>query len=82
MLFQGPVGKNGISPVASSTASAAHVRTMRKGSTDHLALNVDLESGSLINHEETDEDKGLHSTASFSWIEVSWIENSILYHFL
>lgn len=54
----GPVGKNGISPVASSTASAAHVRTMRKGSTDHLALNVDLESGSLINHEETDEDKG------------------------
>lgn len=54
----GPVGKNGISPVATSTASAAHVRTMRKGSTDHLALNVDLESGSLINHEETDEDKG------------------------
>ncbi|XP_034894399.1 trans-Golgi network-localized SYP41-interacting protein 1 isoform X2 [Populus alba] len=54
----GPVGKNGIAPVASSTASAAHVRTMRKGSTDHLALNVDLESGSLINHEETDEDKG------------------------
>lgn len=54
----GPVGKNGISPVTSSTASAAHVRTMRKGSTDHLALNVDLESGSLINHEETDEDKG------------------------
>ncbi|KAJ6313511.1 hypothetical protein OIU77_014910 [Salix suchowensis] len=54
----GSVGKNGISPVASASASAAHVRTMRKGSTDHLALNVDLESGSLINHKETDEDKG------------------------
>ncbi|KAB5537472.1 hypothetical protein DKX38_015005 [Salix brachista] len=54
----GSVGKNGISPVASASASAAHVRTMRKGSTDHLDLNVDLESGSLINHKETDEDKG------------------------
>lgn len=59
MLAQGSVGKNGISPVP----AAAHVRTMRKGSTDHLALNIDLESGSLINKEETDEDKGLHSKA-------------------
>ncbi|KAF5746512.1 hypothetical protein HS088_TW06G00683 [Tripterygium wilfordii] len=42
----------------SSVPSAAHVRTMRKGSTDHLALNVDLESGSLINSGKTDEDKG------------------------
>ncbi|EEF47577.1 ATP binding protein, putative [Ricinus communis] len=50
----GPVGKNTISPVA----SAAQLRTMRKGSTDHLVLNVDSESASLINNEETDEDKG------------------------
>lgn len=57
MLLQGSVGKNGISPAA----SAAHARTMRKGSTEHLALNIDLETGSLMNHEETDEDKGLDS---------------------
>ncbi|XP_050206268.1 trans-Golgi network-localized SYP41-interacting protein 1 [Mercurialis annua] len=48
------VGKNGISPVA----SAAQLRTMRKGSTDHLVLNVDSESASLINNIETDDDKG------------------------
>ncbi|XP_057949438.1 trans-Golgi network-localized SYP41-interacting protein 1 [Malania oleifera] len=50
----GSVGKKAISPVP----SAAHVRTMRKGSSDHLALNIDPESDRLINHEETDEDKG------------------------
>lgn len=44
-----------ISPVP----SAAHVRTMRKGSNDHLALNIDLESQRLVTTEETDEDKGL-----------------------
>ncbi|EXB82445.1 hypothetical protein L484_027619 [Morus notabilis] len=49
-----PVGKSTISPVP----SAAHVRTMRKGSTDHLSLDIDLESNRLINREETDEDKG------------------------
>ncbi|OMO81495.1 CAAX amino terminal protease [Corchorus olitorius] len=48
------VGKNTISPVA----SAAHLRTLKKGSTDHLALNIDSESDRLINNEETDEDKG------------------------
>ncbi|KAK6252407.1 hypothetical protein QUC31_014127 [Theobroma cacao] len=47
-------GKSTISPVQ----SAAHVRTMRKGSTDHLSVNIDLESDRLINNEETDEDKG------------------------
>ncbi|XWS34662.1 hypothetical protein CRYUN_Cryun21dG0056900 [Craigia yunnanensis] len=50
----GSLGKNTISPVP----PAAHVRTLRKGSTDHLALNIDLESDRLINNEETDEDKG------------------------
>ncbi|XVE85221.1 hypothetical protein DITRI_Ditri17bG0074300 [Diplodiscus trichospermus] len=50
----GSLGKNTLSPVT----SAAHVRTMRKGSTDHLALNIDSESDRLINNEETDEDKG------------------------
>lgn len=40
---------------------AAHVRTMRKGSTDHLALDIDSESSRLVNNEEeTNEDKGLH----------------------
>ncbi|XVF02637.1 hypothetical protein REPUB_Repub04eG0191900 [Reevesia pubescens] len=50
----GSLGKNKISPVP----SAAHVRTMRKGSTDHLALSIDSESDRLITSEETDEDKG------------------------
>ncbi|XVE74880.1 hypothetical protein DITRI_Ditri12bG0053900 [Diplodiscus trichospermus] len=50
----GSLGKNTISLVP----SAAQVRTMRKGSMDHLALNIDSESDHLINNEETDEDKG------------------------
>ncbi|XP_065875469.1 trans-Golgi network-localized SYP41-interacting protein 1 isoform X2 [Euphorbia lathyris] len=52
----GPVGKN--ATAALPVPSAAQLRTMRKGSTDHLVLNVDSESASLINHEEKDEDKG------------------------
>ncbi|PQQ11596.1 CAAX amino terminal protease [Prunus yedoensis var. nudiflora] len=50
----GPVGKNTIS----SVPSAAHVRTMRKGSTDHLTIDIGSESTRLINSAETDEDKG------------------------
>ncbi|XWS22695.1 hypothetical protein CRYUN_Cryun29cG0058100 [Craigia yunnanensis] len=53
----GSLGKNMIS----SVPSAAQVRTMRKGSTDHLVLDIDSESDRLINNEETDEDKGWHS---------------------
>ncbi|CAI0425783.1 unnamed protein product [Linum tenue] len=48
------VGKNPSPPVP----KAAHVRTTRKGSTDHLAISIDSESATLINKEETDEDKG------------------------
>lgn len=54
MDMQGPLGKNLLPPIP----AAAHVRTMRKGSSDHLALNIDSESDRLINHHETD-DKGL-----------------------
>ncbi|XP_050375089.1 trans-Golgi network-localized SYP41-interacting protein 1 [Argentina anserina] len=50
----GSLGSKTISPVP----SAAHVRTMRKGSTDHLAIDIDPESTRLISTEETDEDKG------------------------
>ncbi|XP_010248789.1 PREDICTED: myosin-11 isoform X2 [Nelumbo nucifera] len=53
----GPLAKSSISPVPSS----AHVRTMRKSSSDqsdHLALSIDLESDRLISQHETDEDKG------------------------
>ncbi|KAF6165405.1 hypothetical protein GIB67_018849 [Kingdonia uniflora] len=49
-----PLGRKSTSPVP----YAAHVRTMRKGSSDHLALNIDSESDLLINHRETDDDKG------------------------
>ncbi|RWR72107.1 myosin-11 [Cinnamomum micranthum f. kanehirae] len=49
----GPVGKSLLPPIP----AAAHVRTMWKGSSDHLALNIDSESDRLINHRETD-DKG------------------------
>ncbi|XP_042504098.1 putative leucine-rich repeat-containing protein DDB_G0290503 isoform X2 [Macadamia integrifolia] len=50
----GSLGKKSISPVSSAT----HVRTMRKGSSDHLALNIDSESDHLVNHLEPDDDKG------------------------
>ncbi|KAJ6824750.1 golgin subfamily B member 1 isoform X1 [Iris pallida] len=43
--------KSSISP------SAAHVRTLRKGSSDHLVLSIDPESDRLIASRETD-DKG------------------------
>uniref|UniRef100_A0A1J3HKH1 Uncharacterized protein n=1 Tax=Noccaea caerulescens TaxID=107243 RepID=A0A1J3HKH1_NOCCA len=51
---KGSLGKKSISPVP----TAAQVRTVRKGSTDHLAINIDSESEHLMNHNETDEDKG------------------------
>ncbi|KAI3940632.1 hypothetical protein MKW92_047122 [Papaver armeniacum] len=51
----GPAGRNSTSPPA---ASAAHVRSMRKGSSDHLALTIDSESDRLLNLPETDDDKG------------------------
>lgn len=51
VLLQDSSGKNSIS----TAPSAAHVRIMRKGSTDHLALNIDAESQHLINTESDDE---------------------------
>lgn len=50
-----PVSKN---LASSSVTSAAHVRTLRKGSTDQLAINIDFESERLINDEEADQEKG------------------------
>ena len=51
---QGTLMKKTISPVP----TAAQVRTVRKGSADHLSINIDSESEHLMNHNETDEDKG------------------------
>lgn len=48
------MGKSLIPPVS----TAAHARTMRKGSNDHLILNINPESERLIAAQETD-DKGL-----------------------
>ncbi|XP_068656859.1 trans-Golgi network-localized SYP41-interacting protein 1-like isoform X2 [Aristolochia californica] len=45
---------NKIPPVLPS----AHVRTMRKASSDHLAIDINSESDRLLNHHEVDEDKG------------------------
>lgn len=42
---------------SSSIPSAPHARTLRKGSNDHLVINMDSETEQLIN-EETTEDKG------------------------
>lgn len=53
--MQGPIGKN---TAVSSVSSAAHARTLRKGSNDHLAIAVDPESQNLINNEQADDDKG------------------------
>lgn len=49
----GTVSKPTISPVPSS----AHVRT-KKGSSDHIAVNIDSESSRLIDKEEAIENKG------------------------
>ncbi|KAI3467641.1 hypothetical protein Pfo_024304 [Paulownia fortunei] len=49
------LGKNNNIP---HVPSAAHVRTLRKGSSDHLAINIDSESERLTNNKESDEDKG------------------------
>lgn len=38
--------------------SAAHARTLRKGSNDHLVLNIDSDSERLIDNKDPDEDKG------------------------
>lgn len=54
--LQVPVSKN---LASSSVASAAHVRTLRKGSADQLAINIDSESERLINDEEADQEKGV-----------------------
>ncbi|KAJ0257872.1 TGN-localized SYP41-interacting protein [Hirschfeldia incana] len=51
---KGALVKKSISPVP----SAAQVRTVRKGSADHLSINIDSESEHLMNNNETDEDKG------------------------
>ncbi|KVH95693.1 hypothetical protein Ccrd_002256 [Cynara cardunculus var. scolymus] len=48
----GPIGKR-------SMPSAAHVRTLKKGSNDHLSINIDQESDRLIDTRETVEDKRL-----------------------
>ncbi|KAG2659564.1 hypothetical protein PVAP13_1KG365000 [Panicum virgatum] len=49
----GPMGKASIS----SVSTAAHTRTMRKGSSDHLVLNIGSESERLIAAQDSD-DKG------------------------
>lgn len=67
MGFQGSVGKQSIAPVP----SAAHVRTMRKGSADHLALSIDVESDPLIGNQGPDEDKG-------TWLFIHNVEASNL----
>lgn len=51
----GPTGKNTAVP---PVPYAAHPRTLRKGSNDHLAIAVDPESQELINNEQADDDKG------------------------
>ncbi|KAL5998325.1 hypothetical protein ACLOJK_009265 [Asimina triloba] len=51
-VLKGSQVKNSIPPLPASA-----LRTLRKGSSDHLALNIDMESDRLINHHESD-DKG------------------------
>ncbi|XP_073315775.1 trans-Golgi network-localized SYP41-interacting protein 1-like isoform X2 [Primulina huaijiensis] len=51
----GAVGTSNNIPLA---PSAAHARTLRKGSSEHLAININSESDRLMNSLESDEDKG------------------------
>ncbi|KAB1201199.1 hypothetical protein CJ030_MR0G004680 [Morella rubra] len=50
----GSLGQN----TTSLVPPAVQVRTLRKGSTDHLSINIDGESERLISSQGTDEDKG------------------------
>lgn len=52
------MGAPGTSNTIPLVPSAAHARTTRKGSSDHLAINIDTESEQLITSNESDEDKG------------------------
>lgn len=53
-LMQGPPVNIPIPPGPSN----AHVRSLRKGSSDQLAINIDSESDRLISKKDTGEDKG------------------------
>lgn len=53
VLMQGPLVN--IPPAGPSNA---HVRSLRKGSSDQLAINIDSESDRLISKKNTAEDKG------------------------
>ncbi|XP_058195145.1 trans-Golgi network-localized SYP41-interacting protein 1-like [Rhododendron vialii] len=46
----GPIAKKAVAPAA----FAAHARTLREGSNDNLAIDIDSESDRLIKNEETD----------------------------
>ncbi|KAG9446324.1 hypothetical protein H6P81_012452 [Aristolochia fimbriata] len=49
------VGKTNKIP---SVLPSAHARTMRKASSDHLAIDINSESSRLVNHHEAHDDKG------------------------
>lgn len=51
--MQGPLVNIPIPPAASSTNV-----TLRKGSNDHLAIDIDSESDRLISKKDTAEEKG------------------------
>ena len=53
---------------------------MRKGSTDHLALDIDGESNRLINNEETDEDKGSHHMIHFTYQTTEFLKHVKEFH--
>jgi len=65
--LQGPVGKASVS----SVSTAAHARTMRKGSSDHLVLNIGSESERLIAAQDSD-DKGI---AAFFFCAFVFVRN-------
>ncbi|CAH9117352.1 unnamed protein product [Cuscuta europaea] len=52
------LGSSTNNSASTSIPSAAHVRTLRKGSTDHLAVTIDSGTERLLNHDEASEDKG------------------------
>ncbi|OIW14647.1 hypothetical protein TanjilG_32989 [Lupinus angustifolius] len=59
---EAPLGKKAVPPVP----SAAHARSMRKGSADHLALDINVESAHLINSAYTDDDDKGHAFKSLN----------------
>lgn len=78
VLMQGPVVNMPIPP----GPSIAQVRSLKKGSSDQLAINIDSESDRLISKKDTTEDKGLFLQIVKFLIQSSFKRNALSFFIL